>query len=213
MKKIIALALLALVALAAVGCQYDPPPGTSPTPPPGVIATPVPGAPTPYVPPTPVPNNPPPAPQPTAVPPGANPPATAGTLKYDEMGCDANNLAACRPNQAEFPAIYVRNIQSGDRTLVGGIQAIQQLAAASEARTQDKWRERDVDPVNPTFVWCPGNNCQWVPDTAFPLLGIPRVATVAQTIGIVQSHAPADPPARIIRVTCPNADCWSVALR
>lgn len=139
--------------------------------------------------------------------------APVDTLKYDETGCDSANLAACRnPGQDQFPAVYLRNVQSGDKTLVEGIIAIQQLVAAAGVPSSDKWSTLSVDPVWPTLVWCPAGNCTWVPDTAFPLLGIaPKEDDF--TIGIVQAHQPADPAATVVQIVCPGADCWSFKLR
>lgn len=155
-------------------------------------------------------------PMPTAKPLSPATPATTGTgLKYDETGCDPSNLSACRnQGQTEFVAVIVRNIQSGDRTLAGGIQAIQQLFASTPgSKTWDKWTSLNADPVLPTFVWCPAGTCSYPPDSAFPLMGIPALKDHAFKIAIVSAHAPADPAAAITKVSCPLADCWAGLLR
>ncbi len=136
-------------------------------------------------------------------------------LKYDETDCNPAALAACRNSgQSEFPAVLVRNIQSGDRSLIDGIVAIQQLFASTpNSQVWDSWSSLNVDDVYPSFIWCPGNNCAYPPDTAFPLMGIPALEHVQFSIAIVSAHAPADPPAGITQVTCPNGDCWAGLLR
>lgn len=135
-------------------------------------------------------------------------------LKYDETGCNPSDLSAClNSGQSQFVAIYVRNIQSSDLTIEQGIVKIQQLVAASGVPSQDKWTNMTADPVYATFVWCPQGNCKFVPDTAFPLLGIPGLETVATKLAIVSAHMPADPKATILNVSCPAGDCWSFQLR
>ncbi|KKP65761.1 MAG: hypothetical protein UR63_C0044G0002 [Candidatus Roizmanbacteria bacterium GW2011_GWC2_35_12] len=135
-------------------------------------------------------------------------------LKYDETGCDPQNLVACRINgQTEFPAIFVRRIQSGVLSLTQGIVAIQQLAAAAGVPTSDAWTTLTADPVYATFVWCPAGNCSYPPDTAFPLMGISGLANVQFSLAIVSAHSPSTPPASINTVTCPNGDCWSAPLQ
>jgi len=138
----------------------------------------------------------------------------ANRLKYDETGCDPQNLVACRINgQTEFPAIFVRRIQSGVLSLTQGIVAIQQLAAAAGVPTSDAWTTLTADPVYATFVWCPAGNCSYPPDTAFPLMGISGLANVQFSLAIVSAHSPSTPPASINTVTCPNGDCWSAPLQ
>jgi hypothetical protein len=138
----------------------------------------------------------------------------ANRLKYDETGCDLNNLTACRiAGQSEFPAIFVRRIQSSDLTLTQGIVAIQQLAAAAGVPTQDNWSTFEADPIYATFVRCPAGNCSYPTDTAFPLMGIPALADVQFSLAIVSAHSPSTPPASINTVTCPNGDCWSAPLQ
>lgn len=150
-----------------------------------------------------------------AGPAGYNVPEPAGTssLKYDETGCPVGNPYQCLDGtgQTEFPAVYVRNIQSGDKVLFQGIAAIQQLAQAAGVPSMDRWTELDAHPVSPTFVWCP-SGCSWIPDTAFPLLGIGSTDDDF-AIGIVQAHYPADPQAGVTKIVCPAGDCWAVPLR
>ena len=146
------------------------------------------------------------------------------SLKYDETGCDALNLPACVPaeqsswwsadsaNRHLFPAIYLRNAQSGDLSPAEAIIAIQQMAAGW-ATTWDAWTTLDVDPVYPTLVWCPQRDCTFVPDTAFPLLQAPGVGSEWYfSIAVVSAHLPADPPAGQTTISCPSGDCWAVAL-
>lgn len=158
---------------------------------------------------------------PTAQPPATPIPATPyvtgpvpNRLKYDETGCDQTNLAACRiAGQSEFPAVFVRRIQSGDLTLTQGIVAIQQLAAAANVPAMDKWTSFSADPIRATFVWCPSGLCQYPTDTAFPLMGISALKADWMKIAIVSAHSPSTPPASINTVYCPVGDCWSVPLQ
>jgi hypothetical protein len=138
----------------------------------------------------------------------------ANRLKYDETGCDSNNLTACRiAGQSEFPAIFVRRIQSGNLTLTNGIVAIQQLAAAAGVPTQDNWSTFEADPIYATFVWCPSGTCTYPTDTAFPLMGIPALVNDQFKLAIVSAHSPQVPPASITEVSCPVGDCWSAPLQ
>lgn len=149
-----------------------------------------------------------------ATPTTANTGPVANRLKYDETGCDSNNLTACRiAGQFEFPAIFVRRIQSGDLSLTQGIVAIQQLAAAAGVPTNDAWMTMSADPVYATFVWCPSGTCSYPTDTAFPLMGIPALANDQFKLAIVSAHSPQVPPASITEVSCPVGDCWSAPLQ
>ncbi len=138
----------------------------------------------------------------------------ANRLKYDETDCDPNNLAACRiAGQYEFPAIFVRRIQSGALSLTDGIVAIQQLAAAAGVPTSDRWSSLSADPVYATFVWCPSGTCTYPTDTAFPLMGIPALVNDQFKLAIVSAHSPQVPPASITDVNCPVGDCWAAPLQ
>jgi len=161
----------------------------------------------------------------TPTPKPAAPAASAPTnsLKYDEMGCNADDLVACVPgeqavwqadsaNRHLFPAIYLRNVQSGDRSPSDAIVQIQQMASGW-AKSWDKWTAFNADPRWPTLVWCPQRNCEYVPDTAFPLLNAPGVSSEwYYSIAIVSAHLPADPSASQTQVVCPSGDCWAVLL-
>jgi hypothetical protein len=149
--------------------------------------------------------------------------APTNSLKYDEMGCNADDLVACVPgeqaawqadsaNRHLFPAIYLRNVQSGDRSPSDAIVQIQQMASGW-AKSWDKWTAFNADPRWPTLVWCPQRNCEYVPDTAFPLLNAPGVSSEwYYSIAIVSAHLPADPSASQTQVVCPSGDCWAVLL-
>lgn len=138
-----------------------------------------------------------------------------GCLNATDVSCVPSPQAAwwnAASGRHLFPALYLQNAQSGDLTPAEAIIQIQQMAAGW-AQSWDAWTSFTAHPEWPTLVWCPQRDCEFPPDTAFPLLhadGVP--AEWYFSIGIVSAHLPADPPAGDTQVICPAGDCWSVLL-
>lgn len=130
-------------------------------------------------------------------------------LKYQyDAGCAAAAQAGLDP--MGFPACILQRVQGGLLSPAEAIVAIQKLATAKGVPSYDGWKTLLVDEHAPMFVWCPGGDGTFIPDTARPLED-PRIdKRWWNTVGVVQAH-PASDPAVIRTVTCPSVG-WAVAL-